>query len=184
MNGAGASVGIPADVIADISEAGPAKVSASIKRPSGSKRSVCMKARDKKKPHIVSGHYTPRTPGDHLVNVTFHKEPVPQSPFSVPIGCGNEPVMFGLGLSKATVNRPNVIDVFKANVRPEEVSAASATCEGEPLSVPFEVERVSDDHCQLKYFPESEVVGCMEADVCYSGTPIGIDLSLPVTDPG
>ena len=183
VTGEGASVGRPARVIADISEAGPAKVRASIKRPSGSKRSVSMKPRDKKNPHIVSGHYTPRTPGDHLLNVTFHKEPLPQSPFTVPIGCKNEPVTFGPGLSKATANRPNVLDVFKANIKPEEVSATFATCEGETLAVPLEVERISNDHCALKYFPQSEMVGCMEADVCYAGAPIGSHLSLPVTDP-
>ena len=177
--GKGIQLGQPADVIVDTSESGPADVEALLILPTGETEGVTLQAEEEECPEMLVGHYTPTSPGYYSVDITFDKQPVPESPFQVRVVSPDE---VSLTVGKAVVGEECEIDFFLDDVDSDEVAIDFTTPKGEKLPLEFTCEEMdSSDHCRIKFTPE--LVGDMIATLYYSETPVRKNVIIPVVDP-
>ena len=188
ITGDGARVGKPAKIIVDCSESGVAPVTAKVTTPSGDTRDIEFEPKSKGS-KVYEGNYVPEEPGHYGVEVEFDGEPLPDSPYQVPIG-NPDGVRIGDRPELAFVDEDNVIDVFTNEAGPGDVTAEFTGPIGSP-PVKHSVVKVDDNHVQVHFTPET--VGVYKANVLFNGFPVedkpleipAIDLSkVIVTGPG
>ena len=179
VTGKGALLGSRADVIVDTTESGPAPVKVMLTRPSKKPKRLRMKPKQDE-PGVLVGRYTPRRSGHYLVHITFGNEPLPQSPYRVYIASKGDIKIAGQGASVAAIGEENIIDFFMENVDEADVGLELTTADEEKRPVHYSLEKVTDDHCRIKYSPEVEA--SMDACFSYAGSPVRT-LSIPAVQP-
>lgn len=175
VTGVGARVGEPAHVIADTSKSGKALVEAQVTSPSGEKSKVeLLPTKDE---CVLAGQYIPSESGYYGLEVDFAKNPVPGSPFSVPV-C--EPAcvqMTGSGLECAIMDMDNVINVSTVNAGPGEITAEF---DGD-MNVEYFVSQVDDYEYQVHFTPRG--TGSIVAKIYYAGFQIGDAAEISCSNP-
>ncbi len=179
VTGEGARVGLPAHVIIDIRDAGPAPVEAKVTNPSGETQVVILEPTEEE--DVLSGEYIPREPGHYGLEVKFAGEEIPDSPFQVPICKPDVVQLAGPGLECGFVDANNVIDVFTEGAGPGEVEVEIQTLDESAPPVDAYVTQVDDDYYQVTYTPHA--VGTVEAQVTYGGFPVEDKKTIQVCDP-
>ena len=181
VNGKGAEPGKPAEIIVDMTDAGPAPVEGVLSTPTGEKTPLDFKPKDESTPDVLAATYTPDQPGDYQLDITLNDEPIKGSPFKPKILEKGAARFEGPGVESAAIGEENIIDLFKPAIVPEEVTMEMMAPDHQEIPFEFFVDKVDDDHCQIKFIPET-VEEC-EAQLCYAGAPIGEPFKLPVGDP-
>ena len=181
VTGDGIKLHQPAEVIVDTSKSGSAPVEAKVTLPSGEVDTLKFQPKDEQHPEVLVASYTPDESGNYALDVSFDEQPLTDSPYDVYVPKNEEFALSGPGLSQAVVGEPNVIDLFKDNVKPDDVGMKFMSPNGKVVPVECEVKQIDKDHCQIVYVPEEE--GALLALPLYAGEPIGNDLSIAVGNP-
>ena len=188
ITGKGARVGEPAKIIVDCSESGNGSVTGNFTTPSGDTEDIEFESISKGS-KVYEGAYIPNEPGYYRIQIKFDAEPLPDSPYQVPIS-NPDRVHIGVGPELAFVDEDNVIDVFTNEAGPGDVTVEFTGPIGS-LPVKQSVVKVDDSHVQVHFTPET--VGMYKANVLFNGSPVtdkpceipAIDLrKVIVTGPG
>lgn len=183
ITGYGAAVAQPAHIIVDTSLSGPAPITAKVTSPSGKTQSVAIKPEnasqdDEEKSTVQIGHYTPKEMGYHSVEVNYADQPVPNSPYNVPIGKPGAVRLSGEGLVHAVLAEDNVIDCFTEKAGPGDISAEF---DG-PSPAKWSVTKEGEHHQKLHY--QVDTNGVYNTTISYNGVPVHDPYSISTTDPG
>ena len=147
-----ACVKAPAEVLVDTTKAGVAPLSAKVTSPSGEAAEVELKPTDQE--GIFKGAYSPKEIGHYGLEVNFADEPIPKSPFCVPV-CDPAAVRLdGPGLECAVKDADNVVDVYTDNAGPADVEVQISGPPDAP-QVDCYVNKLDDNHQQIHYTPHS-----------------------------
>ena len=169
ITGEGTRVGEPAIIIVDCSESGVAPVTAKVTTPSGDICDIEFEPKSKGS-KISDGTYIPEERGYYWIEVDFDDEPLPDSPYQVPIGGNPDRVRIdGEGLKLAVVDEDNIIDVSTDKAGPGDVTVEFTGPIGSP-PVKQSVVKVDDSHVQVHFSPET--VGVYKANVLFNGSPV------------
>ena len=189
ITGVDARVGIPANIVIDTTNSGPAEVMATVTDPSGNSDTIDLTASpDNNK--VFSGCYNPSEPGNYNVMVQFNNEEIEESPFLVSLAQPENVQLEGEGLKHAFVGLDNVIDCYTKEAGQGIVSAEFDSPSG-LTPVKFEIIEVNDEHYQVHY--EVETAGLYSANILFNNFPVeeeprtipAIDLSkCTVSGPG
>ena len=178
--GKGANVGKPTEVIVDRTEAGPAPVEGVLSTPSGEKQPLDFKPKDESNPDVLAASYTPEEPGNYQLDLTFDDEPIKKSPFTAKILEDGAPRIEGPGTESAAIGEENIIDLFMPAIVPEEVTMELMAPDHQEIPLDFFVDKVDDDHCQVKFTPEVECE--CDGQLLYAGAPVGEPFKIPIGD--
>ena len=178
ITGKGARVGEPAMVVVDTSAAGNAPVSASVTTPDGETNELPLCAAEE--PGVYHATYTPTQVGEHAVAVNFDDEAVMASPFAAPIADPAAVELTGDGLQCAVLDDCNYVDCWTEAAGP---GVLSVEFEGERGAPPVEssIEKVDDNHFQVKYIPHASVPYRMT--VKYNDFPVNDGNDIIVSNP-
>ena len=165
VTGIGASVGTPADVIVDTSEAGSAAVNAIVKNPAGEITNINLVPTAQ---GLLRGEYTPLQEGNYQVDVTFDNEPIDESPFNFNLSNSIDasveeavpPTDFVSSLPELT---------FDASVGDDDVLDAWVKAPS-GKSLPCNVEKQSGDKYKLSFIPYT--VGTHHAHISVGDKPV------------
>ena len=147
-----ACVKAPAEVLVDTTKAGVAPLSAKVTSPSGEAAEVELKPTDEE--GIFKGAYSPKEIGHYGLEVNFADEPIPKSPFFVPV-CDPAAVRLdGPGLECAVKDADNVVDVYTDNAGPADVEVQISGPPDAP-QVDCCFKKLDDNHKQIHYTPHS-----------------------------
>ena len=187
ITGKGTCIGKPAEIIADTTASGPAPMRAKVTSPSGKTQVVAITPQESEErgeedeeetSPIMTGEYTPKEIGCHTVEVEYAEQPVPDSPYNVPIGNPSAVRLSGDGLTQAVLFHDNVIDCFTEKAGPGDISATFAG----PSPAKWSVTKESEHHQKLHYTVDT--TGVYEATICYNELPVHDPYSIPTIDPG
>ena len=177
VTGKTAVPGRPAEVVVDMSESGPAPVEGTIKSPSGKEKPLRFTPKYDNDDEVLASSYTPTETGEHQLQIKFDGEPLPDSPFKPVID-----VVGGPGVEEAAVDKDNIIDVYAPGINPEQITMEMIGPDEQMIPIPCTVEKIDDDHCQIKFVPTEECV--LPANVLCDGKPLNSEpLQIAVGDP-
>eukprot|EP00731_Ephydatia_muelleri_P018455 Em0011g495a len=176
VTGAGAQVGVPAQVVVDTHEAGPGLVDVSLVGPSGDVTKVELVEKD----GVHTGSYVPKVSGYYGLSIRFSGEEILHSPFRVPVCDPTVVELSGSGLRFAVLGGDNTIDVCTRGSGPGELVCTFAGDAGAP---PMEatITKLDDSHCQIHYTPR--VIGTYKANFKYGGLAVGTAADVFCCDP-
>ncbi len=168
ITGIDTRVGLPANVVIDTTNSGPAEVTATVTDPSGNSDAIdLMTSPDNNK--VFSGSYNPSEPGNYDVVVLFNNEEIEGSPFLVPIVQPENVRLEGDGLKHAFVGLDNVIQCFTEEAGPGDITAEFDGPIG-MTPVKYEIYHVDDDHCQVHY--DVETAGLYSVNILFNEFPV------------
>ena len=177
--GMGIQLGRPADVLVDTSESGPGELEATLRSPTGEIENLLLSVEDEDCPEVFVGHYTPTSPGNYSVDISFDKQVVPESPFQVRV---ISPDDVAIVPGDAIINEECPIDFFLKDVDSEEVVVSFTGPNGEKFPLDYTCFNMEDSrHCQIKFTPEK--AGTIQATFYYSETLIKEKVPIQVVDP-
>ena len=167
VNGlAEALVNISQTFTVNTSDAGPGELSVKSQSPNGEIPVTVIKAQ----PQEYSCSYTPKEPGEHIIDIFWSNQPIAKSPFRVnaiiPIYTSKCRAS-GDGLKRACVGKRAE---FSVDCEQGGVGELQVTVQGPQDKLPLHVEETKPKNFQVSYTPEE--VGIHEVKIDWGEEPI------------
>ena len=167
VNGlAEALVNISQTFTVNTSDAGPGELSVKSQSPNGEIPVTVIKAQ----PQEYSCSYTPKEPGEHIIDIFWSNQPIAKSPFRVnaiiPIYTSKCRAS-GDGLKRACVGKRAE---FSVDCEQGGVGELQVTVQGPQEKLPLHVEETKPKNFQVSYTPEE--VGIHEIKIHWGEEPI------------
>ena len=172
VTGKNARIGMPVEVIVDMSKSGPVDMEATLQTPTGEKLALDL-APKADEPMKLLGAYTPTMGGYHVVNFTVDEEPFLGEPMRAYVV---NPEEFKIeeteGPLEAVPGQLNVLNLFMENNLEDQdlFSVLIEDEDGQEKMIDCQVSQTDSQHWKLEYVPEIDTAQYVM--ICYNEVPI------------
>lgn len=170
IDGVGAKVNSPADVLLDTTEAGEGSFQCSVTGPDGTND---FEVKPTEETSILKGDYIPKATGEYTVSIKMEGEEIPNSPFILGIGDPDSLKLSGPALQYAFVNEPTNVSIDTARAGMGQLNANLKDPQGRNVATQIVP---SKDEMKVEFTPE--VGGTHKLDLSHGSFPLSCDIKV------